>query len=214
MVGACLSRLGGRLAVAARHGAGGIRGAKPPTTADRGSLVERTNTALVSICQQYGIPLVVGYTRIDRDAVDPKRYNSTAYVDPVRGLVGSYDKVNLVPWTEFTPQGGLTRRRSMQFSHGTRYPVFELRSAASQTPYRFASAICFDVAFSDLFRGYMADDNPPDFFLVSSSERSDGTGRMSRHVLAMAKVRAIECRRAWCEMSNVAARARSTAPVA
>ncbi len=104
--------------------------------------------------------------------------------------------MNLVPWTEFTPQAGLTRRRAMQFSHGTRYPIFELSRASSATPYRFASAICFDVAFSDLFRRYMADDEPPDFFLISSSERSDHTGRMSRHVLAMAKVRAIECRRA------------------
>jgi apolipoprotein N-acyltransferase len=140
---------------------------------------------------------VVGYTRVDNTGAAPRKYNSAAFVDPKDGFLGSYDKIGLVPWTEFTPIEGLTSRKSAKFSHGSNYPVFELRSRANGKRYRFGSAICYDVAFPRLFQRYMrAAAAPPDLFLVCSSESSDKTGRMARHVLGFTKMRAIECRRA------------------
>jgi apolipoprotein N-acyltransferase len=157
----------------------------------------KSEESLVALCRSFDVPLVVGYTRSERDDSGQKSYNSAAFVDPRNGLQGSYDKVGLVPWTEFTPWNGLSTRKGAQFDHGTAYPVFTLRSSNGQGSYRFAVAICYDVAFPSVFRRFMqAADGPPDFFLVCSSERSDKTGRMSRCALAMARVRAIECRRA------------------
>ena len=157
----------------------------------------KSEDALEALCRHFAVPLVIGYTRSEQDRGVQKSYNSAAFVDPRQGLQGSYDKVGLVPWTEFTPWAGLSTRKGAQFDHGTTWPVFTLRSSIGQENYRFAVAICYDVALPSVFRRFMqAADGPPDFFLVCSSERSDKTGRMSRCALNMARVRAIECRRA------------------
>lgn len=154
--------------------------------------------ALEELCRQFAVPLVVGYTRTDHVEAVHNKYNSAAFVDPKDGFQGSYDKVGLVPWTEFTPLEGLSARKGSQFNHGTTCPVFTLDSATTGISYRFATAICYDVAFPQLFRRLMhTAEGAPDFFLVCSSERSDKTGQMSRHALALAKVRAIECRRTF-----------------
>jgi apolipoprotein N-acyltransferase len=173
-----------------------LAGTLPPL--DKPIDVQETGSekALEELCRRFGVPLVAGYTRTDDVGTTHRKYNSAAFVDPVDGLQGSYDKVGLVPWTEFTPLKGLSTRKGSEFNHGSSCPVFTLRSAATETSYRFATAICFDVAFPQLFRRWMhAAEGAPDFFLVCSSERSDKTGRMSRHALTMARVRAIECRR-------------------
>ncbi len=168
-----------------------------PTASHMDTGGDVSQRALENLARQFGVPLVIGYTRTDPIRAAQIKYNSVAFVDPRQGFQGSYDKVGLVPWTEFTPLKGLTSRKCSQFSHGTTCPVFELLDSTAEKSYRFASAICYDVAFSRLFRRDMrAAEGPPEFFLVCSSERTDRTGRLSRHVLNMAKVRAIECRRA------------------
>ena len=167
-----------------------------PTIGQANPRLPRSEKALENLCRRFAVPLVVGYTRTDRVAASQERYNSVAFVDPNHGFQGSYDKIGLVPWTEFTPLEGLTSRKGSRFSHGAAYPVFTLHRSSAKQTFRFATAICYDIAFPHLFRRYMrAAEGVPDFFLVCSSEHSDSTGRMSRHVLSMAKVRAIECRR-------------------
>ncbi len=152
--------------------------------------------ALEQICNRFAVPIVVGYRRTASDSPSSASYNAAAFVDPVGGMQGTYDKIGLVPWTEFTPRETLTARKSAGFSRGKAYPVFTLSTDSAERAYRFSTAICYDIAFADLFRRFMQDsEGAPDFFLVCSSERSDKTGRMSRHVLSIAKVRAIECRR-------------------
>jgi apolipoprotein N-acyltransferase len=148
--------------------------------------------------------MVVGYTRTDGPAAQRKTYNSAAFIDPTHGIQGSYDKIGLVPWTEFTPLHGLTSRRASRFTHGAQCRVFELAGAAKQKTHRFAIAICYDVAFPQIFRQAMQSaDGAPEFFLVCSSERSDRTGRMSRHLLNLARLRAIECRRTLVRNVNL-----------
>lgn len=167
-----------------------------PTIAHMNQRRQGSEQALEEICRQFAVPLVVGYTRVDGFGAVSKKYNSAAFLDPKDGYQGSYDKIGLVPWTEFTPLEGLTSRKGSRFRHGATYPVFKLRSASQNRTYLFAAAICYDVAFPKLFRHYMlSTEGQPDFFLVCSSERSDRTGKMSRHALNLAKVRAIECRR-------------------
>lgn len=186
----------------------------PPVSAPSATIDYRTSAkseprepkaeqALERLCGHFAVPMVVGYMRVDDSAEVWRKYNSAAYVDPTDGFKGSYDKIGLVPWTEFTPMRGLTSRRSAGFTHGTSVPVFTLSCGNTGRTYRFGSAICYDVVFPQLFRRYMrAADSPPDFFLVCSSERSDTTGRMSSLVLRLAKARAIECRRALVRNVN------------
>jgi len=167
----------------------------PSPVADTNSHEARQREALAELCRNLAVPMVVGYTRTDRTDGVGKRYNSVAFVDPKDGWQGTYDKVGLVPWTEFTPWEGIASQPGLRFSHGTNRPIFQLPGRAPGTSHPFAAAVCFDVAFSQPFRSYMLQDQAPEFFLICSSERSDRTGQMSRHVLNMAQVRAIECRR-------------------
>ena len=169
----------------------------PPADNSNDPQVARSEKALEELCRHFAVPLVVGFTRTDQVEAAHKRYNSAAFVDPKNGFQGSYDKVGLVPWTEFTPWEGLSTRTVSQFNHGSTCTAFTLCSPTTGKSFRFATPICYDVAFPQLFRRFMqAAEGPPDFFLVCSSERSDKTGQMSRCALMMAKVRAIECRRA------------------
>ena len=174
------------------------RMARPMDQSAQGQIDARANRlqdGLEELCREFDVPLVIGYTRTDRSEAVDKKFNSAAFVDPKGGLQGSYDKLGLVPWTEFTPWEGLASRKGLRFSHGMSFPVFQLRGKEPGNSHRFAVAICYDVAFPQLFRRYMLERDAPDFFLVCSSERADRTGQMSRHVLNLAKVRAIECRR-------------------
>ena len=181
-------------AVAWSAGASGTLGT--PTAARVGEVPTEQDAGLEYLGRTFDVPLVVGYTRTERREAPEKRYNSAAFVDPKFGLQGRYDKVGLVPWTEFTPLEGLASQPGLKFSHGVSYPVFRLRTARTQEVFHFATAICYDIAFPRIFRRYMQSaSGPPDFFLICSSERADGTGQMSRHVLNLARIRAIECRR-------------------
>ncbi len=175
-----------------------VNAAQPlnPINVDADARENHSGEDLVEICRRFDTPVVIGYMRIDNARSVPKKYNSAAFVDPQDGFQGSYDKVGLVPWTEFTPWEGLTARKSAQYCHGRNYPVFTLYNATTHKATRFAIAICYDVAFARIFQRYMqAAEGTPDFFVVCSSERTDRSGRLSRHVLNLAKLRAIECRR-------------------
>lgn len=145
-------------------------------------------------CRALGTPIVMGYAR--KEAQGGGRYNSAAYVDPQRGVLGCYDKIALVPWTEFAPVTNLVASSASHFTHGRACPVFDLPSTNKQHEYKFAVTICYDVAFAGIFQQALHDSSgAPDFFVVCSSERSDRTGQMSLHALSMAKIRAIECGR-------------------
>jgi apolipoprotein N-acyltransferase len=152
---------------------------------------------LEDVARQTGSSMVVGCTRVVLTPTALHRYNSAAFLDPALGCTGAYDKVFLVPGWEFTPHVAFAGRDARKYDHGRNYPLFTLRSAQRGKEFRLSASICYDIAFPQLYRRFMRAAPPgPDFFVVSSAEGSDRTGSMARHLLALARIRAIECRRA------------------
>ena len=149
-----------------------------------------------------GVALAVGCRRDGAAAVGRRSFNSVAVFDARRGYQGYYDKVCLVPRGEFTPwfdKLALRGKWSGGSAHGTRYPTFTVSHGGGQSPCRFAATICYDSCFAPLYRRFMRSresDRPPDFFVASSCESLDLTLSLQRSILAQARLRAIECRRA------------------
>ena len=144
-----------------------------------------------------GATIVVGCDRVSDD--DPKtRFNSAVVVDSSRGVLGYYDKSVLVPFMEFHPPG---RPRfggpsADVFAHGKQYPTFSLTGGNPPRCWRFSVGICYDTAFARVFRHYMKEDAAPDFFVVPAFKAHDRAMRLQASLLALAKFRAIETRRA------------------
>jgi len=143
--------------------------------------------------------LVVGCDRTAPGTHDT--YNSAAVVDRRQGYLGAYDKVRLVPFSEFYPPGrpGLGSAGRNCFVHGTAYPVFTTRADDAERAARFAVAICYDAGFSELFRRYMRGgpgEPPPEFFVVPACESHDRKWRLQHVLLALTRFRAVETRRA------------------
>lgn len=126
-----------------------------------------------------------------------KSYNSLVWYDAVAGYCGSYDKVHLVPWNEFTPwvKIPLFSRVDQDLVKGSRFPIQRIARREGGT-YRVAGEICYDSCFSDIYRAYHAKScGPPDIHVVATSERVDNTGVLQQMMLNQSQLRAIECRR-------------------
>jgi len=146
-----------------------------------------------------GASLLMGCQRIETVGNSTVRYNSLLLIDPHKGLRGVYDKVFLVPWTEFIPRTSrwLRLKSVRKFRGGNRAEVFHLRAVSRDDGFRFGCAICYDIAFAAHFRRMMrAGVDPPDFFIQCGSEGQDQTLCLARLSLRLARLRAIECRRA------------------
>jgi len=121
--------------------------------------------------------------------------NSLACIDPVRGYTGAYDKHFLVPVTEQNP---FSRRFDIDhslFTPGSAWPVFTCVCGADGNQFTCAAAICYDAAYATTFR-LNRHAKPPDFFLISSAESFEPTGRLQASMLQAVRYRAIESRRA------------------
>lgn len=166
--------------------------------------------------RRVGAALVMGCERNETNGESASRYNSAEVVDPRRGYAGCYDKVFLVPFSEFQPVGrpSFGRQVTNPFVHGQTYPVFALAprrpweegtTEETEQPYHFGAGICYDTCFPQHYRRYMnpADDVPlPDFFVVPSAERHDERLCLQRAILRLAQFRAVECRRAMVRNVN------------
>ncbi|MBI2826466.1 MAG: hypothetical protein HYX69_17450 [Planctomycetia bacterium] len=149
-----------------------------------------------------GSALVIGCDRKTGDDGSARRCNSAAVVDPARGCIGFYDKMWLVPFSEFHPPGrpAFGRMAMDRYAHGTELPVFTIEVGAPRRAYRFASAICYDTCFPESFRSYMrpaAGGEAPQFFVVPACESHDRGMRLQKVLLRLAQFRAIETRRAF-----------------
>lgn len=152
---------------------------------------------LADFARTVNATLVIGCDRIDEQSAC---YNSAAVIDPQGGYVGSYDKLRLVPFNEFYPHGrprfGPPRRND--FTHGREYPLYTMTGGRPRRAISFAIAICYDTGFPGVFRRYMRGaPSPPDFFVVPAFERHDRKMRLQWKLLALARFRAIETRRAF-----------------
>jgi len=122
--------------------------------------------------------------------------NSVIHIDPVIGYRGAYDKLRLVPFSEFQPPiGRCFGSGEDRYRRGTDWTVFELSTGANCGKYRLAATICYDAAFGELYREFMRQPGGIDFFLLASSETFDATGAAAETMRRMTRVRAIETRR-------------------
>lgn len=127
-------------------------------------------------------------------------YNCLAFVNERAEYLGCYDKVSLVPWTEFIPRLRFPPfgHPSHGFSRGKRYPLFTFHAASDGRDYTVAPTICFDSCFPEVHRRFMnAKQGPPQFFVAASAEADDPSGSLRESLLRMSRWRAIETRRAF-----------------
>lgn len=138
----------------------------------------------------YPAPLVVGsgYAPPENTARNTE-YNSAILYS--RGAsVMRYDKMKLVPFTEYFPYQrllpALSRWIIARFGHywipGAQPVVFNLRGA------RFATPICFEDSFGRHFASFDA----PDFFVVLTNDSWARSAFMQSQHLAMSRFRAAE----------------------
>lgn len=144
--------------------------------------------------------LVLGCNRQEHGPAGQLEFNSAVLVDRERGAVGWYDKLSLVPWQEFTPWWTYTafRQAPSEFTPGRRAPVHSVWWPNGRRQVSLAVAICYDMCFPQVLRRYFHEPGqvPPEFFSVCSSEHLDRELRGQRALLAHARLRAVECRRA------------------
>lgn len=141
--------------------------------------------------------LVVGCERMALTPSGARKFNSLACIDPRRGYLGCYDKMFLVPWTEFTPHTlarALYGHKSRGYTRGTSSPIFTFGLGDHATA--FAASICFDNCFSSFYRNAMRSQTRPAFFLHAGSEGQDLSYSLARNMFNMARFRAVESRRA------------------
>lgn len=120
-------------------------------------------------------------------------YNSAAMVDPAGRVDFQYDKIHLVPFSEYFPWRNffwfakdLTALVG-EFQHGTHYSVGELPGG------RLSVFICYEAVFPNEIRRFVADGA---HLLVNlSNDGWFGRSAAPAQHLAMARVRAVENRR-------------------
>ena len=111
-------------------------------------LVERFRLA----SGELGAPMVLGSV----DEVEG-RFRNTAFLITDQGIVGRYDKIQLVPFGEFVPLSGL-----LGFVRGWAQFIAELEAGSRAVvfdapPAPFGVVICYEGIFPDLFRRFVRD---------------------------------------------------------
>jgi apolipoprotein N-acyltransferase len=112
------------------------------------ALTERFQAASAAIAA----PMVVGSI----DQVD-NRFRNTAFLVTDQGIVGRYDKIQLVPFGEFLPLSGM-----LGFVRGWAQFIAELEAGSravvfNAPPAPFGVVICYEGIFPDLFRQFVRD---------------------------------------------------------
>lgn len=111
---------------------------------------------LAGLAGELGTALLVG--SIDRaDDGRAPGYLNSAFLVTGEGIRGRYDKIQLVPFGEYVPLGGL-----LGFVRGWAEFISELRAGERPTVFAlpgtpFGTVICYEVVFPDLFRRFVRD---------------------------------------------------------
>jgi apolipoprotein N-acyltransferase len=148
-----------------------------------------------------GIPLFTGFPDLEFiEGDETLKWNAAGLFLPGEGLVGRYDKVNLVPFGEAIPyQERFTRLKSIDFgeadfSRGRGF--YPLHFA----PGDFGVMICFESIFPEA--GRQAARRGARFFINITNDEWFGRSAGPYQHAAMAVVRSIECRRGLARCAN------------
>ena len=173
----------------------------PLANGDAGAYAQTVRTYLAQAAEQLKTSLLIGCERIEAadqsqaGAARVRTYNSLAFASASQGVAGWYDKRHLAPFSEHSP--GVTRWLQItprsQYASGEPAPPLQLATRQGAA-YRFGCALCYDVAYDHHFREQHVAGGV-DFFVLAGSEASDSSGSLSKVLLRMAKLRAIENRR-------------------
>lgn len=137
-----------------------------------------------------------------------QRYNSAIMLDALGRTSGRYDKMHRVPFGEYVPLVEMLPWMNAFAPYDFDYSIRPGKRATRFTlgPYRFGVLICYEDTDPDLARGYArAEDGEPavDFLLnISNDGWFDGTSEHDEH-LAIARLRAVECRRSLARAVNM-----------
>ena len=164
--------------------------------------------ALAELARYEGAHLLIGgYTWADT----PGRLHTSAYyISPEGAVVARYDKIHMIPFSEYLPFGGGLRRlgasvaQSLLGYAGTGSPgsdvtAFPIRYPSDGRMLQFAVPICFEVSNSDFARA--AARRHVDFLINITSEGLLGPP-MYLHMLAHSTLRAVENRIAVVRVAN------------
>lgn len=138
----------------------------------------------------FPVPVLIGNGYAQPDDVRRTLEHNSALLFSDGAVAGRYDKVKLVPFSEYLPPGlrlpplnrWLVSRFGAFWTPGSGPTLLEAGSA------RIAAPICFE----DSFGRYFASFDAPDFFVVLTNDSWARSAAMQEQHLAMSKFRAAE----------------------
>jgi len=154
--------------------------------------------------------LVGGYTWADSQPPAGHLHTSAYYFSPQGAIVGRYDKIHLIPYSEYTPFRGWPRRLGAGLARallgyssvgvpGTEVVRFAIRADSGGGLLQFAVPICFEVSSSGFARTAAA--HGASFLVNITSEGLLGPP-MYVHMIAQSTMRAVENRIAVVRVAN------------
>ena len=109
--------------------------------------------ALERLATETGVPLVTGAPRSEHG----RRTNSVVAIAPRRGVVESYAKQILVPWSEYDPKlGGALAPLLGPVTAGDPYVAGDVPFVFDLGPIPFATPVCFEITYPGLVRRFRA----------------------------------------------------------
>lgn len=163
---------------------------------------------LVRLARERGVDLLVGAPGVEESSKGSfTPYNQAWLIRADGDVVGPYNKIQLVPFGEYIPLGGLFGLIEVavqsigEFGRGTEHTIFEtavpspIPGAAptgEKRPARFATLICYEGIFPSLAREFAA--AGAEFLVNISNDAWYGDTSAPQQHLRMAAMRAIENR--------------------
>jgi apolipoprotein N-acyltransferase len=161
---------------------------------------------LADFAREQGVYLLVGAPGYeDRDGTGARPYNQAWLVTPQDLFLGPYDKIQLVPFGEYIPLGGLFGMVDVvveavgQLGAGTEHVLFAVPmeplpgvQAPERAMARFGTLICYEGIFPELTRQFVVEG--ADFLINISNDAWYGDTSAPWQHLSMVAMRAVENR--------------------